>query len=61
MMGLTMNERRTITRETARLYQKTSRKQKTKILDNFLDVTGLSQEVYNDTACKLGEGAYTKR
>jgi len=38
-MGLTMNEKHAVTRETAKLYQKASKQQKTAILNNFVCIT----------------------
>lgn len=42
-MGLTMKEKKTITREVAKRYQKTSKKQKGVILGEFVALTGYNR------------------
>jgi len=54
-MGLTMSERKALTRETAKLYQKSQKKQKTEILCNFVNITGYHRKYATMFLCTWGK------
>jgi len=60
-MGLRMNERRAVTREIARRYQKSSKKQRGKILDEFTALTGYNRTYASHILSNWGRKVFLKR
>jgi hypothetical protein len=53
-MGLTMNERRSLVRETASRYQKAEKKQRSMILNEFVQSTGYNRNYASQLLCGHG-------
>ena len=59
-MGLTMDEKRSVTRETARRYQKASKKQKGPMLDEFTALTGYNRSYASHVLTNWGKKVYLR-
>ena len=60
-MGLTMNERKSLVRETARRYQRAGKKQKGYILEEFLHSTGYNRKYAIHILANEGKTSWTRR
>ena len=60
-MGLTMNERKAVTREIARRYQKSSKKQRGKILDEFTALMDYNRTYASHILSNWGKKVFLKR
>jgi hypothetical protein len=60
-MGLTMDERKSLVRETARRYQRAGKKQKGRILEEFLHSTGYNRKYAIHILANEGKTSWTKR
>ncbi len=54
-MGLTMSERKALTKQTAVRYRKSEKKQKGKILDEFVAATGYTRKYAGWILCNVGK------
>jgi len=54
-MGLTMSERKALTKQTAVRYRKSAKKQKGKILDEFVAATGYTRKYAGWVLCNVGK------
>lgn len=59
-MGLTMDERKSVTRETAGRYQKASKKQKGPMLDEFTTLTGYNRSYGSHILANWGKKVYLR-
>ncbi len=60
-MGLTMNERKAVTREIARRYQKSSKKQRGRILDEFTALMDYNRTYASHILSNWGKKVFLKR
>ena len=60
-MGLRMNERKAVTREVAKRYQKGSKKQRGKILDEFTAITGYNRTYASHILSNWGREVFLRR
>jgi hypothetical protein len=60
-MGLTMNERKAVTREVAKRYQKSSKKQRGKILDEFTALMDYNRTYASHILSNWGKKVFLKR
>lgn len=60
-MGLKMNERRAVTREVAKRYQKSSKKQRGKILDEFTALMGYNRTYASHILSNRGRKVFLRR
>lgn len=59
-MGLTMKEKKAVTRETARRYQRASKKQKGRILGEFVALTGYNRTYASHILANWGKKVYLR-
>jgi hypothetical protein len=59
-MGLTMEERRSVTRETAKRYQRASKKERGRMLDEYTALTGHNRTYGSHVLSKWGKRVYMR-